>query len=559
MQTHARIVAALRGGDTASALKDIDALLAADPQDAELLGLKGLALALGGRLAEAAGFARKALANAQTPDQRIKHAGNLARLLGSDPKHRHELADVAQMEFPLLADLSDGELDAAALQNLCTPLALAGHNGFVAGFLAPVMNRPFVTWELEQLWLRAAAADNRHDRILDRFQTASYRWHDKPEAIGFAAAAATELGRHDTARHLVERYVALARPKVFPRRPTQTMTVVLITATPQVSALVQPPERQPLASNFPSQLAAQLADRYRFIAIFPGSPAGAATAEIAPGEAAITLNNCVNGEDLKRGALATVEAQERALGLEVVNAAAKAVHCTRVETAEMLRGIDNLIVPKALRFRLQPELLPALRLRIAEMFSFPVILRSVGEQEGANVHLASNEAELGATLEDLLSLGNRDVYVIQYAGVQHANGFFRRIRAAFVAGAPTLMRADYDDQWLVRGRKFERILDHYRRDRALFDAANAVVQQPEHIGEAAWNALREVGRRMPLDVFGMDFDVDQEGRVVFFEANATMLLLSNAPPDLDYPPEAQAAFLKKLDALFLRRAGISLQ
>jgi hypothetical protein len=92
-----------------------------------------------------------------------------------------------------------------------------------------------------------------------------------------------------------------------------------------------------------------------------------------------------------------------------------------------------------------------------------------------------------------------------------------------------------------------------------FDDANAIVQKPQRIGEAAWNTLAEVGRRIPLDVFGMDFDVDDEGRVVFFESNATMLLLSNAPPDLDYPQDAQQVFLKRLDALLLKRAGISLQ
>ena len=64
---------------------------------------------------------------------------------------------------------------------------------------------------------------------------------------------------------------------------------------------------------------------------------------------------------------------------------------------------------------------------------------------------------------------------------------------------------------------------------------------------------------MPLDIFGMDFDVDDEGRVVFFEANATMLLLSNAPKDLDYPQGAQQIFLQRLDTLFRKRAGLSLQ
>ena len=107
--------------------------------------------------------------------------------------------------------------------------------------------------------------------------------------------------------------------------------------------------------------------------------------------------------------LAKVLAHQQALGLPVVNAAEKAVHCTRVETAELVRGVENLIVPKALRFRLDPQLLEPLRLRIKDLFAFPVILRSVGEQEGANIHLANRDSDLPAIFAELHALGCVDI------------------------------------------------------------------------------------------------------------------------------------------------------
>ena len=89
MQDHAKIIAALRGGDRASALADIERLLAAEPGNSEVLGLKGLALAVGGEMDEAAECARLAVLHATTPAQRIKHVGNLARLLArSDRRQR---------------------------------------------------------------------------------------------------------------------------------------------------------------------------------------------------------------------------------------------------------------------------------------------------------------------------------------------------------------------------------------------------------------------------------------------------------------------------------------
>jgi hypothetical protein len=41
-----------------------------------------------------------------------------------------------------------------------------------------------------------------------------------------------------------------------------------------------------------------------------------------------------------------------------------------------------------------------------------------------------------------------------------------------------------------------------------------------------------------LDVFGIDFDVDANGLLVFYEANATMNLFSTARTEVPYPKEA---------------------
>lgn len=558
MQEHANIIAALRGGDRASALADIERLLAAEPGDSELLGLKGLALAVGGQLDEAAECARLAVLNAATPAQRIKHAGNLARLLARSDR-RQDLSALPEMDLPDIHRLTDAEIDPGALENICAPLLSVEKHDFVASFLEPVLDRPGVTWELEHLWLKAATHAGQSEKILSRYDQKTYRWREKPEAMAFACTAAGALGRTADCDRLYLRYLTSVPVYRSPSVASQILSIVLISPDPAVGSLTASGSAQHFSGNFPSQLPRYCGDRYRMFSVFAESPTMPASDVLGRHEAAITLNNCVNGEELKRGQLAKVEAHEQALGLPVVNDAAKAIHCTRVEAADMLRGIPNLIVPKVMRFRLQSHLLESLRKGIGEVFAFPVILRSVGEQEGANVHLANNPAELGVALTELLALGGKDFYVIEYAGVKHDNGFYRRLRAAFADGIPTLIRGDYDDQWMVRGRKFERILDHYRRDRALFDDANAIVQQPQRIGDAALKTLVEVGRRIPLDVFGMDFDVDNEGRVVFFESNATMLLLSNAPPELNYPQDAQQAFLKRLDALFMKRAGISLQ
>lgn len=557
MQPHAQIVAALRSGDTASAEAEIERRLATTPDDSDLLGLKAMVMALRGRTDEAAGCARLALANAGSPAQALKHAVNLAGLLGRHGR-LEELATLPELNLPDLTALSTEAFDPAAIESLCTALMVAGRSDFVADYMDSAVGRADSTWSLEHLWLKAASHAKRHGRILERFNEPGYRWRGRPEAIAFACYAAHETRQFEEVDRLFPAYLATGPHYMGPKTDTQILTVVQISPNPPFGRLGAIRSAQHLTGNFPSQLERYCGERYRLVSVFAGSPPTSAAALIGSSEPAITLNNCVNGEDLKRGLLASAEAHQQALGLAVVNPAEKAIHCTRVETAEMLQGVPNLTVPKAMRFRLEAQLVDVLRLRISEMFGFPMILRSVGEQEGANIHLATSPSELAAAIKELLALGRKDFYVIEYAGIEHEGGFYRRLRAAFVEGVPTLIRADYDDQWMVRGRKFDRILDHYRRDRSIFDRANDIVEQ-QALGDAVWQTLREVGRRIPLDVFGMDFDIDDDGRVVFFECNATMLLLSNAPPDLDYPRSAQDAFLKRLDALFLKRAGISLQ
>lgn len=535
----------------------IERRLSAHPQDADLLGLKGFALAMAGRLDEALATVRLAVELAATPALRLKHAGNLARLLARTGR-KDDIVALAASLPDVLAGLGPGNVETNSIENLCEPLLIAERYAEVAAFLAPLRDAPAAAWTVEQLWLRAATGAGQHAQIFARVDGPGYPWREKAEAASLASAAAAALGRNDACRSYYDAYLAGRPVYVAPRRATQIMSIVVISSDPDIPSLRLPFVQQHAAGNFPAQLMYMRPDRYRFLSVFAGSPPRPIEAELGPDEKAITLNNCVNGEMLKRGELAAVEAQEKALGLPVVNAAAGAIHCTRVETADSLRGIANLVVPKAMRFRLEEPLLAATRRAIGELFSFPVLLRTVGEQEGLNIHLARNEAAVGQALADLLGHGGRDIYVIEYAGTEYTGGFFRRIRAAYVEGTPTLMRADYDAQWMVKGRKNERIQKLYLGNRRLFDEAQRVVSEPQRIGQAAWTALEEIGKRMPLEVFGIDFDVDHQGRVVFFEANATMNLLSNAPPEIDYPQDAQNAFLKRLDDMFLRRGGVAL-
>ncbi len=67
-------------------------------------------------------------------------------------------------------------------------------------------------------------------------------------------------------------------------------------------------------------------------------------------------------------------------------------------------------------------------------------------------------------------------------------------------------------------------------------------------------ALLAITERIPLDIFGIDFDVAPDGRLVFYEANAVMNLLSTAASrEVDYPRHAETRMLAAIRTYLLER------
>lgn len=555
MIQRSELIDAIRNGPPSAAIEKLDLLLKDTPTDAQLLSMKGLALAMSGQIEESAQFVLQAIQHAAKPGRKIQYAGNLAQVLAKAQRW-DDVAKLAELDLPSPQGLPVSEFDSVALENLCSALLRAGKHQFVSDYLAPCLDRPDATWPLEHLWLTAALDAGNHDAVLNRVEGRGYRWGSKPEASAIACSAALKLGRVSDVRRLRAYYLAAAPVFVPVESDTQILSIVLISPDPTSGELTSHLEQQHFTANFPSQLRFLRSDRYRFHSVFRSSkPAIDGTALAKQLGRAITINNCVNAERLRSGHISDVEKHERAFGLPVINPASQASRCTRPETAELLRGIPNLVVPKIVRFRLEASLLPDLRAAVKERFSYPVIMRSVGEQQAGNVFLANNDAEVGSAADRLIAIGRKDVYVIQFADIKHRGGVHRRIRAAFVEGKPTLMRADYDHNWVVKGRKTESVQAAYRDDPSLLEHADSILRRPESLGQPVWDALSEIGRRIPLDVFGLDFDVDGNGQVVFFEANATMNLFSNAPAEIDYPIVSQDTLLDHLDQLLLKRSS----
>jgi glutathione synthase/RimK-type ligase-like ATP-grasp enzyme len=78
---------------------------------------------------------------------------------------------------------------------------------------------------------------------------------------------------------------------------------------------------------------------------------------------------------------------------------------------------------------------------------------------------------------------------------------------------------------------------------------------PEVLGERAMAALQQIAAMLGLDYAGVDFSLDQEGQVILYEANATMVV---NPPDRDPKWDYRRAAVQRIqDAIRRLLTGAS--
>jgi len=152
----------------------------------------------------------------------------------------------------------------------------------------------------------------------------------------------------------------------------------------------------------------------------------------------------------------------------------------------------------------------AARAGIAE----PFLVRPIGSHGGKGLFLVGG----GAPDEPLTPAGA--YYLTQFEDFRSRDGLYRKYRAIFVGGRTLPYHLAVATGWMIH-YEHSGMEDHPERlaeeMRYLDDPAGA-------IGADAWAAVQNIGAAMGLDYAGVDFTLLPDGRVLLFEANATMLV-----------------------------------
>jgi len=161
-------------------------------------------------------------------------------------------------------------------------------------------------------------------------------------------------------------------------------------------------------------------------------------------------------------------------------------------------------------------------------FRFPLLVRTPGFHTGRHfLRVESPEALAGAVAQ----LPGKELTVIEFLNARAADGKVRKYRVMMIGGELYPLHVAISSHWKVHyftAEMAERA-DHRAED------AEFLENMPEVLGPRAMQALARIQATLGLDYAGIDFGLNAARDLLFFEANATMVVNPPAPGELwDY-------------------------
>jgi hypothetical protein len=237
-------------------------------------------------------------------------------------------------------------------------------------------------------------------------------------------------------------------------------------------------------------------------------------------------------------------------GKPAINHPAQVRKTGRIANVERLRGLPNVIVPRMIALPRRVLADPAgAQAAVDEGFSFPLLVRAPGFHTGHHFARVESAVELAAAVAEF---PGDDAWLIEQLDARDGDGMFRKFRVMFVDGKMYPLHLAISSNWKVHYFTAAMAESAAKRDADgvfLDDMAGVV-------GPRGMTALDRINATLGLDYGGIDFAVNGQGDILFFEANATMVVL---PPTADakwaYRRPAFANVFAAVRAMLAQRAS----
>ena len=233
----------------------------------------------------------------------------------------------------------------------------------------------------------------------------------------------------------------------------------------------------------------------------------------------------------------------------VLNDPARIVETRRDLVPWLLAGVADAVVPRTVRWEAGRCSAGGLLAHARDHgLEPPFLLRPAGSHGGKALTLAASLHDAAALTPE----AGVDHYLTAFVDYRSPDGLFRKYRMMFVDRRPHAYHLAISDHWMVHHETAGMAASPQRRDEE-----RRFLEDPEAVlGARAMAAIRTIGRRLDLDYCGVDFGLLADGRVLVFEANATMLVHEEDPagPFADKNPHV-ARICEAFQALLARAAA----
>ena len=234
--------------------------------------------------------------------------------------------------------------------------------------------------------------------------------------------------------------------------------------------------------------------------------------------------NAIGDAEISRPAL---EASRAVLALShapIINPPAAVLATTRSHNALRLSAIPGVVTPRTATLpRASLTGTAAVPTLSARGFEFPLLLRAPGFHTGLHFLRVDCREALSEALD---KLPGQELLVMQYLDARGGDGKTRKYRVMFIGGQMYPLHVAISSHWKIH--YFTAEMAESAENRA--EDAGFLENMPKAIGSLAVQALQRIQSMLGLDYGGIDFGLDREGRVLLFEANATMVV---NPPERD--------------------------
>jgi glutathione synthase/RimK-type ligase-like ATP-grasp enzyme len=186
----------------------------------------------------------------------------------------------------------------------------------------------------------------------------------------------------------------------------------------------------------------------------------------------------------------------------------------------LLKGIDNLTVPKTIK--INPSSPGEVYDHIRESdFQFPVIFRKAGLHGGKNTTLLYGYNEYEKFYP--FAIDGSDYYLIQYVDYKQ-DGVYKKFRLVVVDGEVFIRHIIYSDHWMIHSSSreyMEKNSSYQEKEKDILETFDSYIK-PE-----IQPVIQTIHEILGLDYFGIDCYIDSNMHILIFEVNANMNIMVN--------------------------------